>query len=52
MALLSSTLAFLMKQEASKWRDESIDLIYSTTRIVYAGTEMFDNFLQKLLTNP
>lgn len=50
--MLASTLAYLYKEEKSQWRDESINLIYTTTRIAYAGTDMFENFLNKLLNEP
>ncbi|CAK71167.1 unnamed protein product (macronuclear) [Paramecium tetraurelia] len=52
LALLANALIFVYKQPRSKWQEDTINLIYSTTSIVYKGTEKFENYLKKLLENP
>lgn len=52
LALLANVLIYMYKIKPSKWRDDLINQIFHTTKIVYAGTERFENYLQKLLAEP
>jgi len=41
LALLGTVYVFLLKQNPSSWRDELIDLIYTSIKVTYGATKEF-----------
>ncbi|CAD8049840.1 unnamed protein product [Paramecium sonneborni] len=51
LALLANALSYILQQPDSQWKFEILELIYSTTKIVYAGTQQFEDYLNKIINN-
>ncbi|CAD8143516.1 unnamed protein product [Paramecium pentaurelia] len=52
LALLANSLIYILQQPDSQWKFEHLELIYSTTKIVYGGTKQFEDYLNKIINNP